>query len=227
MNTELLAREPLGLDEFSDFGDGDFLDDLGKDANTLLSYDGLNIAHRQAQDHRLLAQVFDKLDIRPFTSASVETYKDACEWSVKPRLIQSAIATFLIATIVGLVAVCVLTISAMVAAATVAFYSALAVLISTVAGITSCVIWVQYDRERKWIMQELSTYKEPIPEYALQTAVDIKQLYPEAEFRVCTLTERKIVVDPFLVLRTRHGRDIRDYYLEVWNESEFKGEREA
>lgn len=77
-----------------------------------------------------------------------------------------------------------------------------------------------------WEDCPIEEYTRPIPEFALQTAMDLKKLLPGATFQIDELVEDKNVGDPFLVM-TYPGDDGDEYlyYMEVWNEPGFSGER--
>ncbi len=66
--------------------------------------------------------------------------------------------------------------------------------------------------------------KIEIPEFAIDTAIRVKERIPAAQVSVDALmsTER-LLGDPFLVVQHGESR----YYLEVWNESKFEGRRTA
>lgn len=81
--------------------------------------------------------------------------------------------------------------------------------------------------EQKPLLQHVKgAYTQPVPEFALQTACDLKEKLPHLEFFVEELvrkTERtRKPMDPFLVVRDSSGTN---YYLEVWNEPGYKHER--
>ena len=78
----------------------------------------------------------------------------------------------------------------------------------------------------KWRRITLSSYGKPVPEFALQTAVDIAEHTgtSEVDFYIDQLVVNERTLDPFLVVRCK--KDTTDYYLEVWNEPKFKQERE-
>lgn len=69
-----------------------------------------------------------------------------------------------------------------------------------------------------WAHSELSTYKQPIPEFVIRKAIQIKDVLPEVMFYVHHLTEPK--ADPFLVACL--GGEI--YYLEAWDEPRFESQ---
>ncbi len=67
-----------------------------------------------------------------------------------------------------------------------------------------------------WTATSLSSYKEPIPEFVLAKAIQIKEQLPEVKFFVQHLNDPK--ADPFLVAQL--GSEI--YYIEVWSEPKFE-----
>jgi len=69
-----------------------------------------------------------------------------------------------------------------------------------------------------WHRTSLCLYHLPIPEFVLQTALDLKERCPDLEMMVEELRVLHYQPDPFLV-----GVDKRsnEYYLEVWNEPGF------
>jgi len=222
MDTALLQREPIVLDEsLVDYAAS--LGEFDREVSRSLEYTGLNDDAAKLQTQVAIQQTLIDLDLRPFTSASVSAYKQACERkSVKrwPDLAASAAGVVLAG---GLIALPVLIVGALLAATTVAFYAAVVVCAAILVCI-ACSVFVAYcGVDRYWRMHALCDYTQPVPEFVLQTALDIQKAHPDADFSICTLEENRVVVDPFLVL---HGQG-RDYYLEVWNEPTFKQAREA
>jgi hypothetical protein len=87
----------------------------------------------------------------------------------------------------------------------------------------------------RWDRTEIKQYNEPIPEFVLNKAVQIKQAYPDVKFYVEKLNESP---DPFLIAcrtekmtyswNTGSGDNTYDgvkeeYYIEVWAEPKFEG----
>ncbi len=68
-----------------------------------------------------------------------------------------------------------------------------------------------------WILISLEQYRQPIPEFALYSAVELKKLCPEAVFYIDELPN----LDPFLVVEYKGEY----YWIEVWDEPGFKQER--
>jgi hypothetical protein len=226
MNVDLLQRESPAWDAAEDEADF-FLGDLDREAQAMLGYNGLYQERLKTRQRKSLRRTLIDLDVRPFTRASVEAYKRSCELAGSRRLAEAALAGLVVGMLMSLVSLLVLVFSALLGFASVAFYAALVFLAGTTAAVACGMMESRYSRERTWTMRELSLYAEPIPQFALQTAVDVKKAHPEVEFYVCTLEENRVVVDPFLVMRSRAGDEVREYYLEVWNESKFRGRREA
>lgn len=226
MSVHLLHREVVSWDTHTEESDV-LLGDLPSEVRDVLGYQRLLQHQHAVQELSRLEETLTRLDIRPFTQASVDAYKRKCEWLVTPLWGRLANVSFALGFVVVLVAFPSLVISALLSWAAASFFLAVAALLGTVVGISGLVLGTFRLRERKWVMHELSSYTEPVPEFALQTALDIKRINPEVEFYICSLEERRVVVDPFLVMRVKENGLRRDYYLEVWNESAFCGRREA
>lgn len=224
MSESILEREPFVCDAIVADQADQLAGDLADEAFQVLGY---ATAEAKARRQQALQKTLAELDVRPFTSASVETYKRSCE--VPPNRLATTLVNF--AAGIGLVAaiVClpILVVSAVTLNSSLSFYLALVVLAGGGCLIVSAAIGDRYVTERTWMMYDLAHYTEPVPEFALQTALDIKKRHPEVSFYICSLEENRMVLDPFLVMRIPDGGWHRDYYLEVWNEPRFSGEREA
>jgi len=89
---------------------------------------------------------------------------------------------------------------------------------------------VMVKTEVQWKTYSISHYSKAIPEFVVQTATDLKERFSELEFQVEELqverNERILLglSDPFLVVVLPDGSR---YYLEVWNEPSFEGQRMA
>jgi hypothetical protein len=70
-----------------------------------------------------------------------------------------------------------------------------------------------------WKEQSLEGYKEEVPEFVLNKAVQIAEKVPGTKFFVEELKVVTKTVDPFLI--ARHGGE--EYYIEVWDEPKFEG----
>lgn len=81
------------------------------------------------------------------------------------------------------------------------------------------------DREvvyAEWHTIPIDEYPRPIPEYVLQTAVDLKKKCPATEFFIEVLQFQRRELDPFMVARDPNGNT---HYLEVWDEPDFNKKR--
>lgn len=80
-----------------------------------------------------------------------------------------------------------------------------------------------------WVRTKIKEYKQPIPEFVLAKAVQIKQAIPECEIWVEGLESNP---DPFLAVgfpdkdySWEYPKEI--YYIEVWAEPKFEGRMSA
>lgn len=72
------------------------------------------------------------------------------------------------------------------------------------------------DEFLEWDEVELSDYNEPVPEFVLAKALELKKKVPEVVLYVEYLGVR---YDPFLIAEMGDER----YYIEVWDEPKFEG----
>lgn len=73
-----------------------------------------------------------------------------------------------------------------------------------------------------WVTTLISEYTQPIPEFAIDTALQIKQAIPEAEFSIEYFVSWN-TNDPFLSFKVPGVQ--RRFVVEVWDEPEFEAER--
>ncbi|PQO35672.1 hypothetical protein C5Y96_08415 [Blastopirellula marina] len=224
MSASILKREPFACDAVAKDQTELLAGDLADEAYLVFGY---ATTQAKARRQQALQKTLADLDVRPFTAESVEKYKRSCE--VPPSLLAMTLVNY--AAGIGLVAaiVClpILVVSAVTLNSSLSFYLALAILVGGGFLVVSAAIGDRYVIDRTWMMYDLAHYTEPVPEFALQTALDIKKRHPEVSFYICSLEENRMVLDPFLVMRVPDGGWHRDYYLEVWNEPKFAGTREA
>ena len=75
-----------------------------------------------------------------------------------------------------------------------------------------------------WRHRKIEEYTEPIPEFVLNKAIQIKKAIPEAVILVESLEDYP---DPFLIVATRNPSYTYVYkeqvYVEVWEEPKFEG----
>lgn len=72
------------------------------------------------------------------------------------------------------------------------------------------------DIDVEWHTTKISKYREPIPEFVLSKAVEIKKEIPAVDFAI---QHMEVVPDPFLIAFL--GSE--SYYVEVWEEPKFEG----
>lgn len=80
-------------------------------------------------------------------------------------------------------------------------------------------------RGSAWIRRKLEEYKQPIPEFVLAKAVQIRRAVPDCMIWVESLEDHP---DPFLVVTAPDAKNEWDdpaetYYVEVWGEPKFEG----
>ena len=75
-----------------------------------------------------------------------------------------------------------------------------------------------------WNRVDISKYNEPIPEFVLNKAIQIKREIPGVVIQIDSLEDYP---DPFLVVSVKHPRYSNltedDTYVEVWAEPKFEG----
>jgi hypothetical protein len=75
-----------------------------------------------------------------------------------------------------------------------------------------------------WDKTRIEQYREPIPEFVLNKAIQIKKAMPEVRIYVQHLSEHP---DPFLIVATKHKDyeclDAQELWVEVWEEPKFEG----
>lgn len=73
-----------------------------------------------------------------------------------------------------------------------------------------------------WATTLISEYGQPVPEFAIDTALQIKQAIPEAEFSIEHFVHWS-TNDPFLSFKVPGVQ--RRFVVEVWDEPDFEAER--
>lgn len=158
-----------------------------------------------------LASALDAIGCVPLKRSTVDEYQRRCQWR-QPMMVSClvTVAVALIAAIGFGVAALVLWNSDW----TVGIAATLLVAIPTAMFFLfkACI----------WEVTPIAHYRQAVPDFALQTALDLKAKLPEVELFIESFEKRK-VHDPFLV--AVYGG--KWYYLEVWNEPGFKQQREV
>lgn len=170
-----------------------------------------------------LYKCFNELDIRPFTERSVANYKYYTTEFYKNLdsvlAISCLIAGFAAAAFT--VASFVFSIANFFGYCEPQYWPSFAsTILWSIVGIGLLGhLWTS--KTRHWQQTSFESYQDQMPEYALQTAVDVKKHLPMATICVDRLIISDMVIDPFLVVRYK----ARDYYVEVWNEPKYKQQR--
>lgn len=75
-----------------------------------------------------------------------------------------------------------------------------------------------------WVENKINEYRQPVPEFVLAKAVQIKERVPECEIYIESLQDHP---DPFLIVAIPHEKAYypakERYYVEVWEEPKFEG----
>lgn len=201
-----LTRERVKPDELVDFTD------LWKEAREKLGYD---VVKRQSDRSKLRAKLLKALDdagVKPFTTESVERYKNRrMGWDADDKIcvgmLSAGILVFgLLAWIVGIV-----------------FISVILWCVVALGGMALLGAFVKLFSKKQWTSILLSSYDRPVPEFAIQTALDMRKHFRPVSKLNFWIVEEAETHDPFLVV----GVDGLDewFYLEVWNEPGFDKKR--
>ncbi|MBI1248223.1 hypothetical protein GC197_10355 [bacterium] len=200
---------------------------LAEEAQNLLGYDGLLEQLARPDRRRKMWQKLKELDVMPFTQESVEAYKEDAvrvPFAIWRWVADRVIRLSLIIGVTGLLG-CLAAWVVVIPLAS--FYSFAAMLGGFAVAIVTSIVRAANTPWRFWLTTDIKYYREPIPEFALHTAVELIKIDPSAKFSVCSLYEEQNSIDPFLVMQIREEDGLHDYYLEVWNEPGFAGQREA
>jgi uncharacterized integral membrane protein len=210
----VLVREDTTAQESDSLVD---VAELHQAAADKLGYQPLLKQGKKNEERRKLLGAINKAGVRPFTSESVESYQQA--------MIDQEV------TSLGGILVAVMTAMLSVAlAVTLSAVFDLAwwwVMWPAIVGILAALVTIgglgmnNEIRRRGWTRTSLRRYAKPVPEFALQTALDIREQCPYAKFYVVELEETP---DPFLAVTVEGAEGL--VYVEVWNEPAFNAERE-
>jgi len=166
--------------------------------------------------HRALLKVLQELDVMPFSNRSVTRYKNL-------MILKQHIKCIVAITVPTALALTVLIYGCVAGSTLIALSFIVPIVVAIVAGVSS------YGRRTsfEWRTVMLCNYMSPVPDFALQTVVDVtEKLAAEKGARPTwhiDYLDRVVSPhpDPFLVV----GYDGFLYYLEVWNEPKFKQKR--
>jgi hypothetical protein len=187
--------------------------EMANEAAKELGYHNLERhAHRSERD-RDLRNTLKKLGIEPFETGGVHTYMDReRKKALGVTPMQAAIYTLLVVS-------ALLWLLLLLCGSSAWGVLGIAVVPALIAGGTRADSF--YGRNISWQPMLIQHYKEPIPEFALATALKIRRADPDILIEVVGLT---ITKDPFLAV-SKEGTE--RYYLEVWQEPKFSAKREV
>lgn len=203
------------------------LEVLGKEAAKVLRYPVLE--HSLTPPPTTLLRALHALDITPLNILAVMQYKAeqlavvkaanrvtwrSTDWCLAAVRCVQGIGKG--ACLGGLIAVVTMALSNSVLA-----YTLPIAIAATIGGIFG--VWFSIDELRqnaprhRWVLQYLSTYRLPVPEFALRKALQVAKAVPDCELYV-EFIENVPAGDPFLVAELGTER----YWLEVWDEPKFE-----
>lgn len=191
----------------------------------------LNDLHQDAANHLgyplNLYKCFQKYDIRPFTQESIDNYKYYTTDFINVIANVGFVTTIVMAWIAAahIVVLCGWTVLSYFKPEFTNLlanqFVAMGALAFAALALTALGISAYCDRYRNWTKVRYNDYAYQIPEFVLQTAIDIKKDLPDANLYIDQLTVANFTVDPFLVVNYKQ----KDYYVEVWNEPKYKQKR--
>lgn len=236
MSTVLLVRQPVELDSDRELLERlDSCTNLADEAKELLGYHP-GVCERtklmgETQSRVSLKQAMQELCVDPFSSTSVQAYQNRMRNRGTPivsRILVSCWPRVEFLLEWGFYGGCIAVLAGIVSGICSKIgYEAFMTLGQTGIGFlvaAICLIFVVSTanllkvKVAEWRSILISEYAGLIPDFALQTAVDLKRKCPGIELSVEELRFKNVVLDPFLVAKDAGGTK---YYLEVWNEPGF------
>lgn len=190
--------------------------------------DGLVVAQRErefeektrtSKENNELLNALSKLDIVPFSKNSVESYKtqaveDARKMLGKLNTIKEIMPLALVSIVLlscgSMIVLYILNVLGFISDSPVSIAAT-----TLIISLVSLVLSINLAKTLVWTNTEIKNYQQPIPEFVLRKALQIKEKVPDAQFFVEHLEEK---YDPFL--KVKHGN--LDLYIEVWNEPKFE-----
>lgn len=174
-------------------------------------------------------------DAIPFDPASVKKYQEDMVMRDKPLFYRLGLTNHKklgMLSQIAAAAIVILLLATVIAATVNAFRSnwfwafwtlaggLISVIVLIVCGV-SIFTSESYKEPGRWECKPLREYTDPVPEFVLGTALCVKEKLSEAEFQVEHFIAGKRKLDPFLTMTVGELH----YYLEVWNEPDFKAKR--
>lgn len=215
---------------------------LAQEAKQYLGYlYGADVAERvdsAMSQRKQIRDVLIELDVRPFSPETVETYKrQKAKEAAGPlgcfvdRFNDALEIPFCILAVVAALCGIAWGLSWIPVLAgvwgTYCGWIAVSSLIVAVMCLISHGILSEVVAQPVWWRIPFKDYKAPIPEYVLQTGIDIKKRCSDAVLMVEGLVLEKRQLDPFLILKLPTiEEDVFQYlHLEVWEEPSFSAKR--
>jgi hypothetical protein len=250
METVTLERKPFTPQAETVFSSHELLER----AKNVLSYSPSAVTEREAEakrraDEITVAKALDSLEIQPFDAAKVSNYQammvkkaQAKGASAFVRAMhrtnpgKSIVVLGCVAWILGLL-VWVITLASLSGPSHIAHQVDLLRALEGIGCVFAAWVVCMVARHKRaviysarWDSSYISNYRRPIPDFALERALQVKAALPEANFYVQELTESTNIQhtefkpappDPFLVMDYRGVQ----LHLDVWNEPKFEGRR--
>ncbi len=211
-----------------------FGEDLDARAADELGYSGLQKVLEKSTQQSKLLKAFHACGISPYTTESVERYMEQAakkaNGSIFPRFF-SQFGRDDVVAIFGLVAISFLLAATVGGIGSMFGFIPLELVGVNVAGVfvcacilvlASCFIPPLKPMTFVWRTDAIGHYILPIPDFALHKALLLKRECPEVSFTIHSLVKEGVMCDPILSASYEHKR----YYLAVWGEPSFTGERE-
>lgn len=224
MSTVLKRQAPGATDcDLVDFSE------LAQKARDVLGYNVLKDTQERAVKSQPLLDAMAAAGVMPFTDESVSEYKHTLAKKQSARIEKISYWAARVGAVMAVIsfAMCALTAIYAGIAGTTAWlplgFGFFGVPVGILVFHIGCELGGDDIHRIDAYRKPLECYTKPIPEFAIQSALDIKQHCPDAEFVVEEITVEK-VVDPFLIVRLP-GDGMPQYYIEVWNEPGFTQER--
>jgi hypothetical protein len=230
MSGVILERAPIRIpDTVSELLGESAHKDLAERAADALGYQPLKMATSADRQALRLGAVLMQLGIEPFTKESVDAYKHreramVRTWKQKALealsngLFWAAVvgaAIFMLGVTVGFIVH--LNGRTLPHLAPILWSSFLLAIGSFAAGGLIFGVFVPEVWDWSWTMTLIAEYDHPVPKSALEMALAIKQICPDAVISVDSLVLEKRIADPFLVA----GLNDERYYVGVWGEPNF------
>ena len=215
----VLERKPV----VEDFDEAEF--NLANESSNLLSYPLLlkKVTSKKASHFK---QALNELKVEPFTTQSVGRYKRKMEryYMFTNANFYTILAVELMAwvamlTVVGSMLGMLVSVIFWFTINAVQGWIFLSGVIMFILAMVGVVINEKIKvKTTKWQKIKICKYKRQIPEFVLQTAVDLKKKCSDTIFYIDEMSISHRVLDPFLVAVVED----EECYLEVWNEPMFR-----